>query len=289
VAVRYDDSMKAFHWKPIGVLARHVDRIWGWEGSPGEQVALPMLLPGTGAEVFFHYRSPFHAAAGDQPPRALPQAHLICARHGLTKLAAQDDVGFVAVRFRAGSLHRFVHLPPAELHDSTLSARELWGEAGAALGDAVVEAFSMEQRVRLLTGFLCRQLAAGKPDELAEEAVRRTYERCASLALPALADELGIGPRQLQRRVQAATGQTLVQIRRASRFQKAMRALLLFPETDLLDPVLEQGFFDQAHFTHSCRELGLPSPARLRAHTRGLTHFYNPSTRPPATMPRPFY
>lgn len=276
--------MKVFHWIPTGALARHVDRIWGWEGLPGEQIALPVLLPGTGAEVFFHYRTPFSAAAWDAPARALPLAHLICARHGLMELAAQSDVGFVAVRFRAGSLHRFFRLPPNELHDSTLSARELWGAAGDRLAEAMVEASSMDERVRLLTAFLSGQLAAGRADELAEEAVRRTYERCANLALPALADELGIGPRQLQRRVQAATGQALVQIRRASRFQKAMRALLLSPATDLLGPALEQGFFDQAHFTHGCRELGVPSPARLRARARGLTHFYNPSARPHATI-----
>jgi AraC-like DNA-binding protein len=276
--------MKVFHWKPAGALARHVDRIWGWEGDPGERIALPVLLPGTGAEVFFHYRTPFRAAVGEAPLRILPQAHLICARHGLMKLDAQGEVGFAAVRFRAGSLHRFVRLPPAELHDATLSARELWGAEGAGLADAVVEASSTQERMLLLTAFLCRRLGAGKPDALAEDAVRRTYEHCAHLTLTTLADELGIGSRQLQRRVKAATGQTLAQIRRASRFQKAMRTLLLSPQIELLGPVLEQGFFDQAHFTHSCAELGLPAPGRVRARTRGLTHFYNPPAHRSVTI-----
>jgi methylphosphotriester-DNA--protein-cysteine methyltransferase len=283
--------MKVFHWIPQGALARHVDRIWGWEGAPVQPVALPILMPGTGAEVFFHYRAPFRAAMGAAPARLLPQAHLVCARRGLMHLAAQRDIGFVAVRFRAGSLHRFFRLPPAELHDSTLSARELWGAEGAQLAEEVAEevagAAAIGARLRLLTRFLCARLAAARPDVLAEEAVRLTYERCADVKLSALAAELGVGPRQLQRRVQATTGQTLVQIRRASRFQKAMRALLLDPQTTLLGPILEQGFFDQAHFAHCCDELGLPAPARLRVRQRGLTHFYNPSARAAATMPTP--
>jgi transcriptional regulator GlxA family with amidase domain len=191
------------------------------------------------------------------------------------------------VRFRAGSLHRFVPLPPAELHDSTLSVRELWGAPGARLTEDIVAAPTTRARLRLLTRFLTAALAAGRRDPIAEAAVRLTYERCAHLRLPMLAAELGLGPRQLQRRVQAATGQTLVQIRRAARFQKAMRTLLLEPRADLLDPALEQGFFDQAHFTHCCAELGLPPPARLRQRQRGLTHFYNPPARPLATIPLP--
>lgn len=291
--------MKTFHWIAQGALARHVDRIWGWESGPAERIAMPVLLPGTGAEVFFHYRSPFRAAAGGQAYQELPRAHLICARQGLMHLAEQGNVGFVAVRFRAGSLGRFVRLPPAELHDSTLSARELWGAEGERLAEAVTRATgaaAMEQRRRLLTQFLCARLAEAAAhkggavdpvDEVAEAAVRRTYERCAHLPLPGLADELGMGPRQLQRRVRAATGQTLAQIRRASRVQKAMRALLLSPGADLLGAALEQGFFDQAHFTHCCAELGLPAPGQLRKRALGMTHFYNPSARTPATMARP--
>ena len=276
--------MEGFHWRPSGTLAAHVDRIWGWESSGGEELALPILLPGTGAEVFFHYRSPFVLRDHTGACRPAPTAHVVCARRRAVQLCRSRDVGFVAVRFRVGSIHRFVRVPPTELADSTLSAAELWGVEGRRVMELIAVSRTKRDRLEILVRFLEDLNGRGCGDDLVERAVRRTYYDCSSMLIASLAGSLGIGRRQLERRVRSITGQSLVEIRSASRFQKVMRELMLNPDADLLQTSLKHGYYDQSHFARACKRLQLPAPGALVSAARAVTHFYNPPTGPVASM-----
>ncbi len=268
--------MKVFHWRPTGALVGHVDRIWGWEASGPKEVRLPVLVPGTGAEVFFHYRSPFVFDDPSSGRVAAPAAHLVCARRKVVKFLPSTDVGFVAVRFRAGAIHRFTAVPARELADSMMSAEELWGASARRLSKEVRASEGFAERVEAIQRFLSGLLAKGRGDELVEEAIRRTYYGCAEISIAALANSLAISRRQLERRVSSVTDQTLVEIRSTSRFQKVVRDMLLDRTAGLLDTLLKHGFYDQSHFSRYCRRLGLGPPGAVISAARGATHFYNP-------------
>src|SRR4030081_3256452 len=94
--VRRASALNRFSIFPIAPLRPYVERLWGWESIGQEIVKLPTLLPGTGAEMFFHYRTPFvQDLAGKDHP--LNNAHLICVRRTPIKLCAQGCIGFIAV------------------------------------------------------------------------------------------------------------------------------------------------------------------------------------------------
>ena len=271
--------MRVFHWRPDGPLGVHVDRIWGWESHAQEKVRLPILMPGTGAEVFFHYRTPFRFEDCTKTQRTMPSSHLICARRKVITLCDSGDVGFLAVRFRAGSIHRFTDVRPNDLADNLISADQLWGKAGRQLHDALLCSDVPSDRAAILQSFLLDRLDGGHGDEVIERAVQSIYYDCAKVTISSLAGTLGIGRRQLERRTRRVTGQSLVELRTASRFQKVVRHLLLTPSANPLSTVLKYGFYDQSHFTRTCKSFGLPPPGAAIRKARSKTHFYNPPSR----------
>ena len=266
-------SSAIFSLRPTAALQPFVDRIWGWESSGYTPAELPVLLPGTGAEVFFHEAAPFKHILNDQI-RTLEAAHLICVRHEPLPLVSDSKVRFVAVRFRAGAIHRFTHVPGRHLIDGTFSATELWGRDATELHQCLLNSRSIETKTEILEAFLLQKLDAGGTDPLVESAIGQIYARCTEISIEDLTMEFGVSRRALERRFKALTGQPPVEIRRLSRLQKVMRQLLLGKSTNLLDAVLDYGFYDQSHFYREFKSLGLGSPRRHIATARERTHFY---------------
>lgn len=276
--------MKTFYWKPHAPLSSHIERVWGWESDAPAATAMPLVLPGTGADVFIHYRDPFRVDDAAGAVRETPAAHLICARRKTIELRTVNPIGFIAIRFRAGGLYRFTDVPPDALADNILPVDELWGADGRALADAVWAARTWDQRLNAVTRFLAGRLESHRPDEMVERAVRHIYYDCATISIAALARRLGVGQRQLERRMRSVTGQSPVEIRTASRFQKVMRHMLLNPADDFLAAILSFGFYDQAHFARTCKVFDLPPPRRTLAMAQRMTHFYNPPSSAPVSL-----
>lgn len=257
--------MRTFHLRPIAPLRPYIDRFWGWESAAGETVPLPTLLPGTGAEVFFHFRTPFCGSS----------AHLLYVRTQPLALPATDNIGFVAVRFRAGMLHRFTVIPGAELMDRACTVDAMWGRDGTELAERVAGAATFAAKAQLIQAFLLKRMQAACPDPLVEYAISRIYRDCAAISIAQLADRIGIGKRQLERRFKALTGQAPAEMRRISRVQKAVRMLLLDPAVRSADVALAHGYYDQAHFIRDFNALVRTSPQRFIDAARQKTHFYN--------------
>ncbi|TIT79232.1 MAG: helix-turn-helix transcriptional regulator [Mesorhizobium sp.] len=272
-------QMRAFQFLPIDGLAPYVDRIWGWESVGGERVDLPVLLPGTGAELYFHYRTPFRRSVDGGAPETCSVAHLFYIRQQPLELLPSDDVGFVAVRFRAGMIHRFVDMPGRDMMDRALSAQDLWGAAGQELAWRVVGAETPSARLLLIQRFLAERLSRAAPDIVFEHAMGMLYGDPANLAIDRLTDSVGLGRRQLERRFARIAGQTPVEIRSLGRLQKTVRALMLDESARTADAALAYGYYDQAHFIRHFRELVAVSPQRYLREARARTHFYNTSRR----------
>ncbi|HJV87647.1 MAG TPA: helix-turn-helix transcriptional regulator [Noviherbaspirillum sp.] len=275
--------MRIFSRFPVARLSPYIDRFWGWESGEGETVPLPTVLPGTGAEVFFHYRTPFAQSEGGKL-FSLPATHLLCIRRRPMQLAAMEGLGFIAVRFRAGALHHFTQLPGNELIDQQPRAQDLWGTPGKRLADEVTGARSHDERVALLQSFLLEQLEARAFDAIVSAAATVLYRHCDTLSIDQLAARFHLGKRQLERRFLQATGLTPVEVRRLGRFQKTARTLLLDPSATSADAALAHGYYDQSHFIREFQSLTALSPLAYLSQARLKTHFYNTPRPASATI-----
>jgi AraC-like DNA-binding protein len=98
---------------------------------------------------------------------------------------------------------------------------------------------------------------AHAPDPLVRAAVAALDRPRAHVA--AVAAELGVSPRQLQRRIAAAVGYGPKTLARVLRF----RRLQALPTAPLIELALEAGYADQAHMTAEVTRLAGVSPVRF--------------------------
>lgn len=270
--------MKKFQHDPTQRLRPYIDRIWGWESEVGETIHLPNLLPGTGAELYFHYRTPFHYYhAVDAEEQAFTQAHLLCLRERSLNLTASADLGFIAVRFKIGMLPRFNRIPMHDLADQLVSAQEIWGQAAHTLCEQLCYARTLSARVELIQSFLLSQLQPIATDALIEQSMPLLYRQYASISIAALAEHFCLGRRQFERRFLATNGQTASSVKRSSRFQHTVRNLMLNEQINPVSVALEHGYYDQAHFIHDFKKFTGSSPEQYLKQARNKTHFYNTS------------
>ena len=271
---------------PRAELQAYVDRLWGWESDLA--LPLPAMLPGTGAELLFHYRRPFAIHSRQRGLMQLGPAQLLCARRHPHQPLAQAAVGFIAVRFRSGALRHFCPLPLAELRDDALAIGEVWGQSGRDLAERVALAGGTGERVALLEDWLMRCLGRHHQVQPAiEAALRQLYYGHREVRIESLADSLGMSRRHFERVFRAQIGVTPKSFQRTARLNLTVRELLLSGCADYLGAALDHGYYDQAHFINDFQSLVGDSPASFLRSTARVAHFYNPPLFAPDRVPLP--
>ena len=278
--------MRRYFVVPRVELQAYVDRYWGWEGEV--PTALPTWLPGTGAELLFHYARPFAIDCGDKGVRELGVAQLLCARRAPHQPLALADVGFIAVRFRSGALRHFCALSLAELRDDALAIGDVWGSPGRELAERVALAGNTGARVALIERWLLHCLACYRQHQPAiEAALHALYYGHRDVRIDALAGHLGMSRRHFERLFAEQIGLTPKAFQRTARLNLTVRELLLGEPRDMLATALEHGYYDQAHFIHDFRAFVGQSPSAFLRNSADAAHFYNAPIFTPDRVPVP--
>jgi len=271
---------------PRTELQPYVDRFWGWESKALLQ--LPPMLPGTGAELMFHYGTPFQIQNARLGLQTSGSANLLCARRAPHRPQPQAGLGFISVRFRSGALRHFSPLPLTELLDDALPIQDIWGQAGLEVAGRVAQAPDRVGRVSILEDWLLACLRQhGKAQPVMEAAIRQLYYQHRSVKVALLAEQLGMSRRNFERVFREQIGMSPKTFQRTARFHLTMRDLLLARQVDYLDAALSHGYFDQAHFIHDFQSFVSDSPVAFLKHTATMAHFYNPPLFAPDKVPLP--
>lgn len=264
-------------WLPPRDLEPFIDRFWRWRSGPGERIALPLLAPAVGAELFFHLGRPFQLRT---EAAACSAVHLVAVRNQALDFLPQTDVDFLAVRFRAGMLRHFLPCEPVDVHNDWMPAEDLWGSSirdlRLRLGDEPTTLRRLKALIDWLRGSLARYSA---PDEMADAALSSIYDHPGACRMGAVYTRLGLGPRQFERRFKRATGLNPKHFQILARLYRSIRQEILDPGPRYVDRALDLGYFDQAHVIHDFQAYLGMSPARYLAEARARTHFYNPSRK----------
>jgi AraC-like DNA-binding protein len=217
---------------------------------------------------------------GGPPTRVLPDGCVdLIWESGRGVFVAGPDTGpwlsaipagvvLAGVRLRPGAGGPALGLPLSVLLDQRADVCDLrtdllW-RSGAALGSQLPGSLPPGAAMRGLISIAARMVAAGPPDPLVAEAARRLGRPGSQVHR--VAADLGISPRQLQRRCCAAVGYGPVMLRRVLRFRRFVSGIDAGPRPgDLAQLAAAAGYADQAHLTRESNVLaGLP-PAALAA------------------------
>ncbi len=169
-------------------------------------------------------------------------------------VALRPGSRLVGVRLRTGAAGAVLGLPASELRDISPDAADVLGpDPVGALLEALVA--GADPHSVLLQGIQAH--GAHEPDPLVRAAVAALDRPRTHVA--SVAAELGVSPRQLQRRIAAAVGYGPKTLARVLRF----RRLQALPAAPLIEMALEAGYADQAHMTAEVTRLAGVSPVRF--------------------------
>lgn len=165
----------------------------------------------------------------------------------------------IGLTLRCGVLGAWLGVPADGLPDEPLRLSEIWPDV-AVLEDRLAAARPAQARA------LLRGLALGRggaPDLRVLGAVRRLGEP--GVSVEAAADTVGLGVRELRRRLRRDVGygpKSLQRVLRFRRFHLALEAVAA-GQVGLAAAALDAGYADQPHLTRECRALTGSTPAAL--------------------------
>jgi AraC-like DNA-binding protein len=206
--------------------------------------------------------------------RVLPDAAVDVVIGGGRVRVAGPDTGPVVERFpdgawvvglqvRPGAVTALLGVPATALRDERVDLADLWGRDGEALQEAVAAASSPAEAAAALEAGLAERARRAPDEDPVAGALLDRLQLGGRAA--AVADDLGLGERQLRRRAGAAFGYGPKVLSRILRFSSVVDRLRSEPGTPLAALAADAGYADQAHLTNEVRALsGLP-PGRLRS------------------------
>jgi AraC-like DNA-binding protein len=170
----------------------------------------------------------------------------------------------IGIRFRPGGFRPFYGRAVSRLNDRVIPAREMFGpqadaECAAALGPDAGDDDMAAAAVRLLRGF------GAAPDPVAVQVAEIAGRIAADPGLrrvAALAGELGLPERRLQRLFTEYVGVSPKWVMRRARLHEAARRADEGEAVDWATLALDLGYADQAHLTRDFTATLGVSPAR---------------------------
>lgn len=200
-------------------------------------------------------REPVHVAVGELPDDWLGGIGLA---HDVVEMPRRH--ASLDVKLDPLGAYRVLGRPVSELAGGCVSLGDLFGPAGAELGDRVREAPDWAARFELVETFLLRRVAAGpRPTPLVARAWSLLCRSDGALAIGELAATVGASRRYLAARFREEVGLGPKQAARVLRFADVRRRLEAEP-AGLAEIAQACGYCDQVHLNRDFRELAGTTP-----------------------------
>jgi AraC-like DNA-binding protein len=179
------------------------------------------------------------------------------------RVPATPGLERAGVRFRVGAAGPALGIDADQLLDRTVDLEELWGAEARRLRNRVLGAPTILAGLAALYDGVAHRVPAHDPQ--VRTAVQ-TLRRDPAVPAHALARQVALSERQLQRRFARAVGYGPRTLSRTLRFQEFLRQAAADPAAPLARLAADAGYADQAHLTRESRRLSGRTPAQLREH-----------------------
>lgn len=246
-----------------------VDRLWYVEG--GVASAEPeTICPDGRTELVVHLGAPMREvrADGDRPQ---PRHLLVGQMARPVTIVPTGGVRMVGARLEPAALHRVLPVPQDRLVDQIVDLEGVWGGWTRQTAERVAAAADAPTALDRFERALDTLVPAATPADLPiEAAVARLQQSGGTASITRLADDLGLGRRQLERRFRDRVGLSPRLFGRIIRFQRAFHALDYESGAAV---AARCGYADQAHLVREVRRFAGRTPTLL-AEAEGLTVFF---------------
>jgi AraC-like DNA-binding protein len=251
-----------------------IDSFWILE-QDGVDGAPQRVVPDGHPELILNWGQPFEArAAGHGQWQGQPRCFLAGQIEGPLLLRPNGPAKMLGIRFHPHGAAAVLSAPMHELSGRFTPVEEL----SPALSRNLIRALESPEPIaqviaRVEAAMLSAQNDTHGCDLMLAEAVRRIALEHGASDLGSLARELGVSPRQLERRFQAVVGLTPKLFSRMQRLNSVFRAIGEQPG-NWVDTAIACGYYDQAHLIRDCKNLTGNTPAILLAQDADLARHF---------------
>ncbi|OEH92373.1 hypothetical protein BFG57_16140 [Bacillus solimangrovi] len=272
---------------PSKCLREFIDCYWIWESDENSLTELPRILPSTNIEVVFYYQSPFICTDHNNNSSKLPLAHIVGVQKTYMDLCATGQIGLIAIRFLPGTFHQFCKEQIGEFTDHICNISEVWGQLGDELQYKIHEASTTQHRIDIIEHYLLLLLKSYYKNTthqaIQSYAINQLMQSNSKKTIPHICNEVGISQRQLQRIFNDLVGVSPKYFQKISMFENTSRTICLLKEHEYLTIILENGYYDQAHFINIFKQLSGTNPLSLLS-KNFMSYFYNTVITPSPNM-----
>jgi AraC-like DNA-binding protein len=178
------------------------------------------------------------------------------------RLESKGHVETFTVLFQPTGLQRLFSLPGEVLVNEHYEADSVLGSCFAALHTELGEAKSFDRRVKIADRFFSRFIPRLDARHGLEAAIGTMVSQQGCLRVQALADGMGLGVRQFERRFTKHVGIGPKVYARILRFEAAIHTKSI-SSLNWTSVAYELGYCDQAHMIHDFQSLSSESPSQL--------------------------
>ena len=275
-----NNFMRYREFQPTPLLSGHVECFWLLEGTADPAHATPeRLLPDGCVEVVFHCGDRFceYDAAG---AGVLQPTRFVVGQ--MTRPVIVQPTGVVQVfgiRFAPGGAWPFLPVHPSELTDCIVPLDEAARGLERELSCRLEADSTWQEKITHVEGLLLRHLYASPPRGVSlQPALTRLVSSGGGVSIDQLATDLGVSPRQLERRFLREVGVSPKLLSRILRFQQVFRAVAK-ANTDWALIAVQCGYYDQAHLIRDFRQFAGQTPAVLFDDFSRLTELFTRKQR----------
>ncbi|MCW8114174.1 AraC family transcriptional regulator [Yersinia intermedia] len=265
--------MKFTELKPSPHLQPWISRYWSWQ----DEIQLPPLLPGCGAELFFFWRQKIKISDKKQHVSGYQHSAILLPRNNLFHFHSEVPVSFIAVRFRVSALRHFCPQNEVDMADTFLHPTDIWGKSILQLEDQLSETQNLTGQVKIIENFLTKKLKRYHRDNhpWLDAAAKMMYYKHKTASQQDFVALSGFGRRYFQKVFRQHFGITPCHLHRIIRVEQLTRHLLLNCQRDYLDSALDYGYYDQSHFIKDFRHFIGTTPSIFFQEHNFCSHFYN--------------
>ncbi len=231
-----------------------------WFLRGAEAAGEPQVIVTDGRlEIILHRGDPFERRNGDGSWHAQAPTLVSGQLSAPLTLRATGWTDLVGIRFRTAAASTILRCPLAWLADQVAPLGDLMPRLAEALRVAGAGTDQPSELVTRLSAVLLKH-AIRPPDGLAAAAVQ-ALDQPRVPGVEQLAEDLGVSPRSLERRVLAATGAAPVRLRRVLRFRRAFRLIDEAPGGMGARIAAQAGYYDQAHMLRDFHQFAGAPPS----------------------------
>lgn len=259
---------------PSPRLAGYVKCFWALEFNGVEAGEPEPVVPDGCIEIVFNLADRFRRFHENGNFEIQPSSLIAGQMRQSILIGPSGEVRLFGVRFQPDGAYAFFRFDMSDLADRIEPLDTVWTSVGE-IEERLMIARDFAACVAIIEAELIRRLREYSPlDIFLQRAVEYISLGNGGRPVAALAKDIGISERGLERRFKQSVGLSPKMFSRILRFQSVLRSLESAATPGILDAAADFGYYDQSHLINDFRQFAGVSPAVFFERSRQLTDIF---------------